>query len=584
MQRFTKPNSLEEIKSVSSKIKILPEQVINQIAAGEVIERPASVVKELVENAIDAGSTRIEVELWDAGKQKILVRDNGSGMTPEEATLCVERHATSKIKCLDDLFKVKSLGFRGEALPSISSVSKLTLTTKTSDAVEAVRLSFEGGKKIKKEIIGAPSGTEVEVQDLFFNTPARLKFLKSKGTELSHCSEIISQLAMVNPSISFSLKHQDREVFFLPKASSLLERLLAILKENADTFIPMTNQHLEWELEAFCGVPHVTAHSSGSCYMFVNGRPVRDRTLLHAMSAAYQTLIPHGHYPKVVLFLRTQGGDLDVNVHPTKKEVRFKDTHFIHSFVENSIREVLRPRHSEPFSSHSEQKNVILSPKGEGSPESYFSFYPPDFRIHETQIAFDSKGYFENLRFIGQIKSSYLLCEDEKELVFIDQHAAHERVAFEKLKAQYNSQTIKEQYLLIPLALELTSEETVLMEELGKNLSKFGFEIEPFGKTTFVVKAVPQELHDKITPMLIQSMLLELKDVPKSLMGQEWVNKILSTIACHSARTAHEKLEREEIFALLKALDRVTSAPHCPHGRPFTFKVPISEIEKKFLR
>src|SRR3990167_165136 len=248
MQRFTKQNSMEEIKSVSSKIKILPEQVINQIAAGEVIERPASVVKELVENAIDAGSTRIEVELWDAGKQKILVRDNGSGMTPEEAQLCVERHATSKIKCLDDLFKVKSLGFRGEALPSISSVSKLSLTTKTPNTLEATRLRFEGGKKNKEETLGAPSGTELSVEDLFFNTPARLKFLKSKGTELSHCSEVISQLAMVNPSISFSLKHQDREVFFLPKASSLLERLLAILKENADTFIPMTNQHLEWEL------------------------------------------------------------------------------------------------------------------------------------------------------------------------------------------------------------------------------------------------------------------------------------------------------------------------------------------------
>ncbi|MBI2646822.1 MAG: DNA mismatch repair endonuclease MutL, partial [Deltaproteobacteria bacterium] len=328
----------------ASKIKILPEQVINQIAAGEVIERPASVVKELVENAIDAGSHRIEVELWDAGKQKILVRDNGSGMTPEEAQLCVERHATSKIKCLDDLFKVKSLGFRGEALPSISSVSKLSLTTKTPNTLEATRLRFEGGKKIKEETLGAPSGTELLVEDLFFNTPARFKFLKSKGTELSHCSEVISQLAMVNPSISFRLTHQDREVFFLPKSFSLLERLLAILKESADTFLPMANQHLEWELEAFCGVPHVTAHSSASCYMFVNGRPVRDRTLLHAMSAAYQTLIPHGHYPKVILFLRTQGGDLDVNVHPTKKEVRFKDTHFIHSFVENSIREVLRPK------------------------------------------------------------------------------------------------------------------------------------------------------------------------------------------------------------------------------------------------
>ena len=217
-------------------------------------------------------------------------------------------------------------------------------------------------------------------------------------------------------------------------------------------------------------------------------------------------------------------------------------------------------------------------------PESYFSFYPPDFRVHETQMVFDSKGYFETLRFIGQIKSSYLLCEDQEELIFIDQHAAHERVAFERLKSHYISQTIKQQYLLIPLALELTSEEVVLMEELGSHLSKFGFEIEPFGKTTFVVKAVPQELHEKVTPALIQSMILELKDMPKTLMGQEWVNKILSTIACHSARTAHEKLEREEVFALLKALDRVTSAPHCPHGRPFTFKVPISEIEKKFLR
>ncbi len=261
MPRFTRPNSLEEIKSVSSKINILPEHVINQIAAGEVIERPASVVKELVENAIDAGSTHIEIELWDAGKQKILVRDNGSGMTPEEARVCIERHATSKIKCLDDLFKVKTLGFRGEALPSISSVSKLTLTTKTSDAVEAIRLSFEGGKKIKEEIIGAPSGTEVEIKDLFFNTPARLKFLKSKGTELSHCSETLSQLAMVNPSISFRLTHQGREVFYFEKVSSLLERLLAVLKEEKETFIPLANQHGDWKLDAFCGVPHVTQSS-----------------------------------------------------------------------------------------------------------------------------------------------------------------------------------------------------------------------------------------------------------------------------------------------------------------------------------
>src|SRR3989338_7161720 len=507
MQRFIKPSNQVGTKSVSSKIKILPEQVINQIAAGEVIERPASVVKELVENAIDAGSTRIEVELWDAGKQKILVRDNGSGMTPEEAQLCVERHATSKIKCLDDLFKVKSLGFRGEALPSISSVSKLTLTTKTSDAIEAVRLSFEGGKKIKEESVGAPSGTEVVTQDLFFNTPARLKFLKSKGTELSHCSEILSQLAMVNPSISFRLMHQGREVFHFVKASSLLERLLEVLKEEKDTFIPMVNEHGEWKLEAFCGVPHVTTQSSASCILFVNGRPVRDRTLLHAVSAAYETLIPHGHYPKVVLFLRTQGSDLDVNVHPTKKEVRFKDTHFIHSFVENSIREVLRPqpqtvqeRYPEQRECHPEQFEALHGHFDEGSQDSYFSFYPPDSRVHETQMAFDSKGYFEALRFIGQIKSSYLLCEDQEELIFIDQHAAHERIAFERLKSQYVSQTIKQQYLLIPLALELRAQEAVLMEELGKNISKFGFEIEPFGKTTFVVKAVPQELHEKVTP------------------------------------------------------------------------------------
>jgi len=596
---------------VSSRIKILPSHLINQIAAGEVVERPSSIVKELVENSIDARATQIDVELLEAGKKKIVIRDNGCGMTKEEVELCIERYATSKINILEDLFKVKTLGFRGEALPSIASVSYFTLISKTKDTVEATKLFLEGGKKQASKIVGAPIGTEIQVEDLFFNTPARLKFLKSNATELSHCIEIVEQLALAHPMISFKLVHQEKDVFFLPRAT-LLERILAVLKEKPEVFVPIENNASQFHLSGYVGLPRFMGGTSRQCYTFVNRRPVRDRTLLHAISAAYQSFVPQGHYPKVVLFLETEGEDVDVNVHPAKREVRFKETHFVHSFVEKSIRQVLGQLRSagDKLNSHvwlggaegeapsprpqftrtdDGESPSATGPKDEAEgTDSYFSLYPPDHRIQVLREgateAFTQTGYYRNLHYIGQIKSSYLLCEDKDELIFIDQHAAHERVAFEKLRKQYRDSVLQQQYLLVPISLEVTQEEAVLLTELSQELSQLGFEIEPFGGTTFLIKAVPSLLHDHISIEVIRSVIHELKEVSKTLVGDEIINHHLATLACHSARTAKEKLSREEVSALLSELDQIKVAPHCPHGRPFDFRVPIVDIEKYFRR
>ena len=343
-----------ETRFVSSKIIKLPESLINQIAAGEVIERPASVVKELVENAIDAQSTFIEIELEEAGRQKIKVLDNGCGMSLEELKLSLERHATSKIKNLDDLFTVSTLGFRGEALPSIASVSNVKVTSKPKDQLEGYRLSVAGGKKQKEEVCGATDGTEIVVQDLFFNTPARLKFLKAKGTELGHVSETVSLLALSYPEIGFRLQHEDKEIFHFPKTKNHFERVLHVLKASGDDFLSVAQETYPWKLSGYVSLPRVTSATAKHCIFFVNQRPIKDRNLQHAVTFAYQNLIPNRMYPKVVLFLECNEGEVDVNVHPTKKEVRFRDPRFIHSFVSKTVRHVLEQSYVQKHSEHDE--------------------------------------------------------------------------------------------------------------------------------------------------------------------------------------------------------------------------------------
>lgn len=569
------------------------------------IERPASVVKELVENAIDAGSTDIGIEIINAGKTRIVVGDNGIGMTPQEAELCLQRHATSKISVLEDLFDVKTLGFRGEALPSIASVSKLKLTTRHQDAVEAVSLVFEGEKKIEARMTGAPRGTELSVANLFYNTPARLKFLKSDATELSRCSEVVSQLAMANPRISFRLTHQGRKICHYVSSKSLLERVLSVLNEKRESFLPIEETLNGWRLEGFAGVASLIHSTPRWYFTYVNGRPVKDRTLHHAISAAYRGVIPHGMYPKVILFLETPSHEIDVNVHPTKQEIRFRNAHVVHRFVEQSIKRGLeRQARTVGFVKTSldafkagVQESVLAHQRYKYFPKGV-EILPQSEPSINDRVGNDLSGNgprricdnpFSSLRYIGQLKSSYLICEDDDALVFIDQHAAHERVLFEGLKEQHEKTEIQSQYVWVPLSLELTDDEGIVMKESFALFKNLGFEIEHFGGKTFVVKALPRILlrekeAEKVSLETIRSLLLELKELPKIGAAEELMHRHISTLACHTARTAKEKLEPTEVYELLKALDHLKAAPHCPHGRPFSFSIALKDIEKKFHR
>jgi DNA mismatch repair protein MutL len=586
---------------VQDRIQILPENLINQIAAGEVIERPASVVKELVENAIDAGASRIEIEIWGAGKKKISVRDNGCGMSCEDARLSIERHATSKINRLSDLFEVKTLGFRGEALPSIASVSEFKLTTRSADDDQAFEIRLSGGKKKSERPAGAPRGTEGVVENLFFNTPARLKFLKSDGTEMSRIAETVSQLALAWPAVSFLLKNETRTFFNYVSTPSILERILSVLMEKKENFLEVEDRFQTFHLRGFVAVPSIYLSTARGCYTFVNGRPVRDRTILHALLSSYEGAMAHGYYPKAVLYLTCDGNDVDVNAHPTKQEVRFREPQLIHRFIEAGLKKCLN-RQIQKLGI----QTVSLEPlKGDLSETVFHQRIPARLAIHDAESSppaaapqgrppqgrciedgFDQK-IFSRYRYIGQLKSSYLLCEDQENLIFIDQHAAHERIAFNRLKKEMENQKTLIQPLLVPVSIELNSEESAWMEEKKPLFEEMGFEIDYFGGGTFLIKAAPQMLFGHVSSQMIRDLLGELKELPrdsKTSTLERLRDQMLSTVACHSARTAHERLQSEEIDALLVSLDQLESPPHCPHGRPFSFSIRISEIEKKFHR
>ena len=539
-----------------------------------------------MENAIDAGARRIEIEIWEAGKKKISVRDNGCGMSHEDARLSIERHATSKINILSDLFKVKTLGFRGEALPSIASVSEFKLTT-SAESDEAFEIRLSGGKKISEQPVGAPIGTEVVVENLFFNTPARLKFLKSDATEMSRIAETVSQLALASPSVSFLLKNEMRTLFHYVSTASILERILSVLMEKKENFLEVDESFQTFKLRGFVAVPSIHVSTSRSCYTFVNGRPVRDRTILHALLSSYEGAMAHGYYPKAVLYVTCDGGEVDVNVHPTKQEVRFREPQLIHRFIESALKKCLNQQIQklgiqtvsfEPFVSE-DMKKCHPEPKAK-------DLFVGD---SSSETVFDQK-VFSRYRYIGQLKSSYLLCEDGENLVFIDQHAAHERIAFNRLKKEVENQKMVIQPLLIPVSIELSDQELAWMEEKKSLFEAMGFEIDYFGGRTFLLKALPQMLVGSASGgsvslnggQIVRDILAE--ELPRGMAVRERLDHLLSTIACHSARTARERLQPEEIHALLARLDHLSAPPHCPHGRPFSFSIRISEIEKKFHR
>ncbi len=610
---------------MKKKIVILPENLCNKIAAGEVVERPASVVKELVENSLDAGATEVRVEVESGGRKLIRIIDNGSGMDQDDVFLCLERHATSKISCDEDLFRLQSFGFRGEALPSIAAVSRLTLSSRSSDSDSGWEIYAEGGIVKRAGAVGIPRGTTVEVRDLFFNTPARRKFLRQEETELGHIGDVVTKLALAQPPVRFTLTHRGRTLIDLYRHGSLEERVGALLGR----LLVRDLLHLEvsgpggMKLEGLISQPAVHRATTGAMYTFINGRYIRDRVVQHALLDGYRHLLGKGRYPVLVLFLQIDPALVDVNVHPTKHEVRFHEQRTVHEFLVSALQKTLRssswlhgsdlkPSMSKPLPPcatpegdmnsrafpepqpakirRQEVREALLdyAPKVpasfvDDSPRVATSSEPP-FVLPESAAKHPSGGFFSSLVVIGQYRNSFIVCQHEDELVLIDQHAAHERIGFERLRAEFHKGKIERQALLFPKTMEFDFGEATKLDEHLVELEMLGFEIEPFGGRTFILNTVPRLLGDGQAEQLVRDVVAELVSLGKSSLVEAAFEEILLLMACHGMIRANQALTTPEIKALLHNLDCVDFNAHCPHGRPVMKRFSLAEVERMFRR
>ena len=591
---------------MSASIHLLPENLCNQIAAGEVVERPASVVKELVENSLDAHATQITIEIEGGGSRLIRVTDDGDGMGKDDVFLCLERHATSKIASSADLFRLQTLGFRGEALPSIAAVSRLTVRSQTATAPEGWELYVEGGTVKKAGAIGLPAGTAIEVRDLFFNTPARRKFLRKEETEFGHIAELVTRLALCSPEVQFQLIHNQRTILNAPRQHRLEERIATLLGRPLLAELVKVD-HAEsgagLELQGLISQPNLHRSSSAAIYTYINGRYVRDRVVQHAILDGLRHLFPRGRYPVAVLFLSIPGASVDVNVHPTKHEVRFSQQALVHDFIAGAVKEALRPG----VESLGQQRTVV-----EGSYRNHTSYVgtvpvpgpPPVTASAAVSPALDLPlvseaaapwppavaapfvgSYFSSLRVIGQFRASYIVAEDEDHLLLIDQHAAHERIGFERLRREFQGGAVARQGLLFPQIVEFDFKETALLSEYLQPLQRLGFELEPFGPRTFALKAVPQLLAARDNfARLLHDLASDLGELGVSRRIEDALDSFLLLISCHGMVRARQKLSPAEMTALLADLDGIDFNAHCPHGRPVYSRLSDPEIARLFRR
>ena len=596
---------------MNSKIQILPENLANQIAAGEVVERPASVVKELIENSLDASANEIFVDIEKGGKGLVRVTDNGHGMKKDDAFLSLERHATSKVKCAEDLFALHTMGFRGEALPAIASVSRLRLTTRSADDETGWQIYAEAGTIRQAEAVGVAAGTVVEVRNLFFNTPGRRKFLRKEETEFGHIADVVSRLALARPDIHFRLSHNGRNYLEAYRHNRLEERAAALLgRKVAASLLPVEADSGNGEmLVGLLGTPGISRSNTGQVYTYVNGRFVRDRVVQHAIIEAYRSLLEKRRYPIAVLFIDLPPEMVDVNVHPTKHEVRFRNQQQVHDFIVMALRQRLQQVAPEP--AHG---------SGRAMPATYYTVSQPvtpaqtDYRerVQESLAAFNQKvavapivpavstvkgemaGWSagqgrqsampEGWRLIGQYLNSYLLCQINDELVLIDQHAAHERIGFERLRNQLAADGIESQSLLFPTILELDHREAaVLTEHLG-DFAHFGFEVEAFGGRSFTVTSVPALVVDVNIERLIRDLAAELNEIGRSGQLNDEIERVLAVLACHSMIRANQALSQSEMQQLLNDLASIEFGSCCPHGRPVMHRLSRRDVEKLFHR
>jgi DNA mismatch repair protein MutL len=590
------------------KIQVLSDEMASRIAAGEVVERPASVVKELMENSLDAGATEIFVWLEKSGTVVIRVTDNGEGMTAEDLALAVERHATSKIKEDDDLFRIATLGFRGEALPSIGSIAKMDISSRPLSSISGAKLTVDGGKKGEVHATAAPVGTTIEIRDIFYNTPARRKFLKAPATELSHVCDVVNRLALANPQVHFRLQHDGRTVADYVAVKQARDRLQQVLGiDVAKTLKPFSFSQSGMTVSGFLSTAPTSFPNARYLFTFVNRRYVRDKVLTHAVLHGYDTLLMKGQYPAVVLFLEIPYAEVDVNVHPAKYEVRFRRQSDVHEIVARSIRSALQRDAKDPGSvARTDGRSMPFQPwrptysySSGGSPtvaEAPLLYStrqtgdPEPMRTYGEIISEPSNdrqlrsGFFSSLTIHDQILGCYLVCSITDRMILIDQHAAHERIAFERLRYQLQSNAVERQDLLIPQTVELSAGEIMMLEQKLDLLERHGFSLEPFGPSSFAITSVPALLPEGDYAQLVRQMIAELAEVDTSSRLRQHLEDRLATMACHSVIRANRKLEREEMLALLRDLDQVKFATQCPHGRPVLVELSRDELERMFKR
>ncbi len=560
----------------------LDEGLIAKIAAGEVIERPYSVIKELVENSIDAGARSVTIEVEEGGRRRITVIDDGSGMTFDDARLSLERHATSKIASNEDLFRIQTLGFRGEALPSIAAVSFMTLETRADEV--GVRIEIEGGKIVKQGTSSIPKGTRITVSNLFFNTPARLKFLKSRETEFFHSASWVETIALARPDIGFLLSHNGKIELRSTVGQDPRQRIGAVLGADVAEFMrPVSGKRGPLAVTGFVSDHRASSTAAKSLFFFVNGRPVRDRTLQHAVLAAYENFLMKHRYPWVALSLEIPPDLVDVNVHPTKSEVKFANGSLVHELVREAVREALggAPARREVVSD--------FRAASAGPSPSQLELRSEDSRRFPAseEIAAAKENETTSLlalSIIGQAHGTYLLCETDDKLVLIDQHAAHERIGFEKLKGQLEAGGIERQHLLIPQNFDLRPSQGEVLKKYLHDLERVGLEIEFFGGNTFILRSFPTLLEGADKIALIEELIESLASVEKLTPLEERLHEVLERMACHRQVRAGDRLANEEIASLIDQLEKNRTPLQCPHGRPSVLEVPFSEIEKWFKR
>jgi len=609
------------------RIRLLSSRLANQIAAGEVVERPASVAKEVLENSLDAGATRVEIDVESGGSKLIRVRDNGSGIPAEDMCLALARHATSKIASLEDLERVGSLGFRGEALASIGSVSRLTLTSNACEhGSEGSSAACEGrDMEVQLKPAPHPRGTTVEVRDLFFNTPARRKFLRTEKTEFNHLEEIVKRLALSRFDVAFTLRHNDKVVHSLKAATEQSARQRRVAAVCGPAFmeqaIAIESEAPPYRLSGWVGLPTFSRSQADLQYFFVNGRVIRDRLVAHAVKQAYRDVLYHGRHPAFVLYLELDPAQVDVNVHPTKHEVRFRDGRAVHNFIFSSLHRALaevRPGleagRQEQFTQSlaTDDGMMIDTATGEirsqnalawGAPGAVrqgvsaraFGPYAPSAAQVGEQLrgygrlhGLPAEGSAEEVPPLGyalaQLKGVYVLAENALGLVLVDMHAAHERITYERLKAARDATGIRSQPLLVPQAVAVSQREVKIAVQHSALFLRLGMAVEEGGEESLVIRQIPVALRDSNVEQLVRDVLADLIEFGSSERIEAHMDEILSTMACHGSVRANRRLTIPEMNALLRDMEETERSGQCNHGRPTWIQLGLDELDKLFLR